>query len=98
MHAPRYELPGSDHFLPSILKLNAGIVACVSAGLANGIADLEMTSFAWRFQIPALSTHYRVIAPDLRGYGETDKPASGYDKRNMANDLRELMKALDIRR
>jgi pimeloyl-ACP methyl ester carboxylesterase len=51
------------------------------------------TNYAWRYQIPVLSRHYRVIAPDLRGYGETDKPASGYDKRNMARDIRELMRA-----
>jgi predicted alpha/beta-fold hydrolase len=56
------------------------------------------TSYAWRHQIPVLARHYQVIAPDLRGYGETDKAASGYDKRNMANDLRELMKALEIRK
>jgi pimeloyl-ACP methyl ester carboxylesterase len=54
------------------------------------------TSYAWRFQIPELARKYRVIAPDLRGYGETDKPATGYDKRTMANDLRELMQVLDI--
>jgi haloacetate dehalogenase len=54
------------------------------------------SSFAWRFQIPALMQHYRVIAPDLRGYGETDKPASGYDKRNMAQDLIALLDKLNI--
>ncbi|MEK1894306.1 MAG: alpha/beta hydrolase [Rhizobium sp.] len=54
------------------------------------------TNFAWRFQIPVLAERYRVIAPDLRGYGETEKPATGYDKRNMALDLRELMKELQI--
>lgn len=54
------------------------------------------TNFAWRFQIPVLAEKYRVIAPDLRGYGETDKPAGGYDKRNMARDLRELLRALGI--
>jgi haloacetate dehalogenase len=54
------------------------------------------TNFAWRFQIPELAKQYRVTAPDLRGYGETDKPTSGYDKRNMANDLRELMRALNL--
>jgi haloacetate dehalogenase len=54
------------------------------------------TSFAWRHQIPELAKRFRVIAPDLRGYGETDKPASGYDKRTMANDLRELVRELDI--
>jgi hypothetical protein len=45
------------------------------------------TNFAWQFQIPVLAERYRVIAPDLRGYGETEKPATGYDKRNMALDL-----------
>jgi len=54
------------------------------------------TSFAWRFQIPELAKRFRVIAPDLRGYGETDKPAGGYDKRNMARDLRELLRELRI--
>jgi pimeloyl-ACP methyl ester carboxylesterase len=54
------------------------------------------TNFAWRFQIPVLAEHFRVIAPDLRGYGETDKPAGGYDKRNMARDLRELLRELGI--
>src|ERR1700721_3242540 len=54
------------------------------------------TSYAWRFQIPELAKKYRVIAPDLRGYGETDKPSSGYDKRTMATDLRELMRVLNV--
>ncbi|WP_409362320.1 alpha/beta fold hydrolase [Burkholderia contaminans] len=54
------------------------------------------TSYAWRHQIPVLARTYRVIAPDLRGYGETDKPASGYDKRNMALDIIRLLDALGI--
>ena len=32
------------------------------------------TSYAWCYQIPELAKKYHVIAPDLRGYGETDKP------------------------
>jgi haloacetate dehalogenase len=54
------------------------------------------TGYAWRYQIPALAEKYRVIVPDLRGYGETEKPASGYDKRNMALDIRELMRKLKL--
>jgi haloacetate dehalogenase len=61
--------------------------------LLHGVAE---TGYACRHQIPELARKYRVIAPDLRGYGETDKPATGYDKRNMANDLRELMWSLEI--
>ena len=52
------------------------------------------TWYAWRYQIAPLAKNYRVIVPDLRGYGATDKPASGYDKRTMANDIRRLMQHL----
>jgi haloacetate dehalogenase len=55
-----------------------------------------MTWYSWRNQIAPLSKKYRVIVPDLRGYGATDKPASGYDKRTMANDIRLLMEHLGI--
>jgi pimeloyl-ACP methyl ester carboxylesterase len=54
------------------------------------------TNYAWRNQIPVLGESYRIIAPDLRGYGETEKPAAGYDKRNMAKDLADLLDALGI--
>jgi haloacetate dehalogenase len=53
------------------------------------------TSYCWRRLIPALSERYRVIAPDLRGYGLTDKPTTGYDKRTMANDVVGLLRALE---
>jgi haloacetate dehalogenase len=52
------------------------------------------TWFCWRHQIPVLSQKFRVIAPDPRGYGETDKPPAGYDKRTMARDIYELMRQL----
>ncbi len=56
------------------------------------------TWYAWRHQIPALSQHYRLIVPDLRGYGETAKPPGGYDKRTMANDVLGLMHHLGVGR
>ena len=56
------------------------------------------TWYAWRKQIPVLAERYRLIVPDLRGYGETEKPASGYDKRTMAADIRALMEHLGIPR
>jgi len=54
------------------------------------------TNFAWRHQIPVLGELYRLIVPDLRGYGETEKPAAGYDKRTMARDLAALLDSLGI--
>lgn len=35
--------------------------------------------YVWRHQISALAKHFRVVAPDLRGYNDTDKP-EGVDK------------------
>jgi haloacetate dehalogenase len=45
---------------------------------------------------PRLAERYPVTAPDLRACGETDKPVSGYDKRNMAKDLRDITRALKV--
>jgi pimeloyl-ACP methyl ester carboxylesterase len=50
--------------------------------------------YMWNRLLPELSKHFTVIAPDLRGVGESDKPADGYDKKTMAVDIHELVKSL----
>jgi pimeloyl-ACP methyl ester carboxylesterase len=50
--------------------------------------------YMWNRLLPELSKHFTVIAPDMRGVGESDKPKGGYDKKNMAVDMHELMKKL----
>ena len=37
---------------------------------------------------------FTVIAPDLRGLGDTSRPAAGYDKKTLAVDIHELVKSL----
>ena len=82
-------------------RLNGIIQHWVSAGdgppvyLLHGFPE---TWYGWRKQISVLAERYTVIAPDLRGYGDTEKPASGYDKRTMANDLAALMDHLGHKR
>ena len=56
------------------------------------------TWYCWRTVIPLLADAFTVIAPDLRGYGQSDKPPSGYDKRTMARDVRELVRGLGFER
>ena len=56
------------------------------------------TSHCWRQVVPRLAERHTVIAPDLRGYGLTDKPADGYDKRTMAADVSGLVSALGFDR
>ena len=46
------------------------------------------TWYCWRRLLPPLAERFTVIAPDLRGYGLSDKPPGGYDKRTMAGDVR----------
>ena len=49
------------------------------------------TWFCWRLLMPLLAERFTLIAPDLRGYGLSDKPAGGFDKRTMAADVRALV-------
>lgn len=50
--------------------------------------------YEWRHLIPALADKFTVIAPDLRGLGDSGKPMTGYDKRNLANDVHQLVSGL----
>ena len=50
--------------------------------------------YSWRKQIAALRSHFTVIAPDLRGYNETDKPLWGYEPGVLTTDVLELINAL----
>lgn len=54
--------------------------------------------YLWRRVIPALSAHHRLIAPDLRGFGWTEAPGSGYDGDTLAADQVALLDALGIDR
>jgi len=47
--------------------------------------------YAWRKIMPVLAKEYTVIAPDLRGFGLSDKPKKGYSKKNLAKDVYGLI-------
>ncbi len=61
------------------------------------------THAMWHRVVPLISPHFALVLPDLRGYGDSDKPASddshaAYSKRAMATDGVELMRGLGIER
>ncbi|MGH8863823.1 MAG: alpha/beta fold hydrolase [Burkholderiales bacterium] len=56
------------------------------------------TAQMWRKVVPSLLDQFTVVCPDLRGYGDSDKPRDGYDKRSMAKDMHDVMQALGHRR
>ena len=61
--------------------------------LIHGIGG---SSNSWSGVIPLLAKKYRVIAPDLLGHGESDKPRGDYSVGAFAVLLRDLLDALDI--
>jgi epoxide hydrolase 4 len=51
--------------------------------------------YSWRYQLPFLAEHgYWVVAPDLRGYNDSDKPRKGYDVATLIRDIEGLIKGL----
>jgi len=63
--------------------------------LLHGYAQ---NSHMWRPLMVELAKSHTVIAPDLRGFGQSSKPASGYDKKTMAQDVHALAKSLGYQR
>jgi pimeloyl-ACP methyl ester carboxylesterase len=63
--------------------------------LLHGYAQ---TSHMWRPLIAELAKTHTVIAPDLRGFGQSAKPDGGYDKKTMAQDVHALAASLGCKR
>jgi pimeloyl-ACP methyl ester carboxylesterase len=54
------------------------------------------SSEVFQRNIPALAKHFRVIAPDLRGHGASDKPTHGFHVFRLAMDLHNLLNHLEV--
>jgi pimeloyl-ACP methyl ester carboxylesterase len=49
---------------------------------------------AWRQIMPTLAEHFTIVAPDLRGIGDSSHPKEGYDQRTVAHDIGLLLDQL----
>lgn len=87
-------MPG---FTNAMANVNGIHLHYVSGGSGSPIILLPgwpETWWAYHKVMPELSKTHRVISVDLRGMGASDKPASGYDKKTMANDISGLITLL----
>ncbi|MCP1675726.1 pimeloyl-ACP methyl ester carboxylesterase [Natronocella acetinitrilica] len=75
-------------------RLSSAIIHYATAGEGTPVVLLHgwpQTHHAWRHVMPLLANDYRVIAPDLRGLGDSSRPLEGYDAASVAADLWELL-------
>jgi pimeloyl-ACP methyl ester carboxylesterase len=59
--------------------------------LIHGFGD---TSHMWIPLFDEFGKDYTIIAPDMRGLGDSSRPTAGYDKKTIASDIHELVKSL----
>lgn len=89
--------------MDSGITVNGVRLHCVLEGkgplvlLLHGFPE---SAYAWRKQIPALADRFRVVAPDLRGYAESEKRprVSDYRMPELVNDVDGLIHALGEKR
>lgn len=82
--------PTPDGFTSRFARVNGTRLHYVSGGQGAPLVLLPgwpRTWYQFHKVMPRLARHYRVIAPDLRGMGDSDKPVGGYDKKTMARDI-----------
>lgn len=99
---------GFDDFEPRRFKVNGVEIHARVGGPADAPPLLMLHGFPqthaiWHRVVRALQGRFRFVLPDLRGYGDSAKPAgepdhANYSKRAMAQDLAELMTQLGIER
>ncbi|WP_413600909.1 alpha/beta fold hydrolase [Curtobacterium sp. Curtsp57] len=87
---------------PSIVETriatNGTRLNVATAGTGSPVLLMHGFPHTWRVWsdvIPVLSRSHRVIAPDLRGLGGSDRERTGYDARNLAADMAGLLDAMD---
>jgi len=95
---PIPELPGVEHHFVDAGGLRVHVA---EAGAGEPLVMLHgwpQNWFTYRLVIPALAEHYRVICPDMRGFGWTEATPDGYRKHQLVADLFALLDVLGLER
>ncbi|MBT3260573.1 MAG: alpha/beta hydrolase, partial [Deltaproteobacteria bacterium] len=60
------------------------------------IHGLGASSERWKYVVPLFDTDFRVVVPDIIGFGHSDKPLADYTLDYFSNFLEQFLTALDI--
>lgn len=87
-----------EHYQAQTVEVNGVKIHYLKSGtgtkllvLIHGFGD---TSHMWVPLFDELGKEFTIIAPDMRGLGDSSRPAIGYDKKTLAVDIHELVKNL----
>ena len=89
----------SEEFEQRQVELSEVSLHTVACGAGDPLVLLHgwpQTWYEWRQVMPTLGRKYRVVAPDMRGLGDSSRPAAGYDKKTVAGDIAELIARLEL--
>ena len=89
---------GFEHRMVPILGMRLHCVLGGSGPTIVLVAGFPQSCYAWRRVMPLLARQFRVIAVDLPGQGDSDRPTDGYDTRTAAHRINALVQALGVSR
>lgn len=96
MSRPLPELPGVEHRFAKAGGLRMHVAEAGSGEPVVMLHGWPQNWWQWHGLIPGLAERYRVLCPDLRGFGWSDAPRKGYEKEQLAADVAALLDALDV--
>ncbi len=91
---------GNVTFSHHMASVNGVQLHYVTGGQGDPIVLLHgwpETWYEWRHIMPALAKNYTIIAPDLRGLGDSSTPLTGYDGKTVAEDIHQLVTQLGFK-
>jgi pimeloyl-ACP methyl ester carboxylesterase len=86
-----------SHHIASINGIQMHYVIGGQGDLVVLLHGWPQTWYEWHKVMPTLAKNYTVIAPDLRGLGDSSNPLTGHDGNTTAEDLYQLLSQLDLK-
>jgi pimeloyl-ACP methyl ester carboxylesterase len=97
-------MTSSPHTPANLHRVHVGAITLSVAEYGSSAPPLVLLhgigsrGVSWWPVVDPLAAHFRLVVPDLRGHGDSDKPASGYLPDDYAADLAALIDVLELER